>query len=90
MISNWSISKKLGMCFGSMGLLMSGLGVYSWTTINTLGNGEKLAIEGLAKKIQLADTLDVSAEQMRSDARALVLSAYTKDSKHAQEARTAF
>jgi methyl-accepting chemotaxis protein/methyl-accepting chemotaxis protein-1 (serine sensor receptor) len=90
MISNWSISKKLGICFGSMGLLMSGLGVSSWTTINTLGNGEKLAIVGLAKKVQLADTLDVSAEQMRSDARALVLSAYTKDSKHAQEARTAF
>jgi hypothetical protein len=44
----------------------------------------------LAQKVQLADTLDRCAEQMRSNARALVLSAYTKDPKQAAEARTAF
>ncbi len=89
MFRDWSIEKKLAVCFASIVLLLFGLGAYSEVTIGALGNSEDLAINGLAAKVTLAASMDKAVEQMRSNARGLVLSAYAKAPQQAERARKA-
>jgi methyl-accepting chemotaxis protein len=85
--SRWSINRKLTASFAAIGVAVAALGVYSQTTIATLGKSEDLAINGLAKKVALSAALDQSAERMRAEARGLLLAAYSRNPVLAEKAK---
>jgi methyl-accepting chemotaxis protein/methyl-accepting chemotaxis protein-1 (serine sensor receptor) len=85
--SRWSINKKLTASFAAIGVVVAALGLHSQATIISLGKSEDLAINGLAKKIALAAALDQSAERMKSEARGLLLAAYSHDRALAEKSQ---
>src|SRR5690242_264194 len=89
-MKRWSIGRKLGACLGGMLAMLLILGFISERTISGLGEEQELTVNGLAKKVDLAGTMNSSAGRMNSSLRGMILAAYSKDTTQLEQSQRDF
>ena len=90
MKSNWTISRKLGISFGALIVLLAGLGLSS---LNALGN-LRAALETTggktARKIELAGIINEAKSDMVAAERGMVMFTFAKQSAEAESSERQF
>jgi methyl-accepting chemotaxis protein/methyl-accepting chemotaxis protein-1 (serine sensor receptor) len=89
-MSQWTIGKKLVLCFGGVLALLIVLGCVSAWSIGSVGaRQDDLAFRQI-KKIRLVGALATGVEKMTSAQRGLILASFAKDQSQMEEAKAEF